>query len=42
MTSLKDVTLAEAGKFGSLNEFAFFDKVSPLTNRFNYISLTNH
>ena len=24
---LRDVTLAEAGKFGSLNEFAFFDKV---------------
>ncbi|CAG2120510.1 unnamed protein product, partial [Medioppia subpectinata] len=27
MTSLRDVTLAEAGKYGSLNEFAFFDKV---------------
>lgn len=27
MTSLKDVSLAEAGKHGSLNEFAFFDKV---------------
>ncbi|XP_064471314.1 paired amphipathic helix protein Sin3a-like [Ornithodoros turicata] len=27
MTSLKDVTLAEAGKHGTLNEFAFFDKV---------------
>ncbi|KAM7282733.1 paired amphipathic helix protein Sin3a isoform X6 [Ixodes scapularis] len=26
MTSLKDVTLAEAGKHGTLNEFAFFDK----------------
>ena len=24
---LRDVSLAEAGKFGSLNEFAFFDKV---------------
>ncbi|XP_076323407.1 paired amphipathic helix protein Sin3a-like [Tachypleus tridentatus] len=27
MTSLKDVTLAEAGKCGTLNEFAFFDNV---------------
>ncbi|KAI1292628.1 Paired amphipathic helix protein Sin3a [Halotydeus destructor] len=27
MTSLKDVSMAEAGKYGSLNEFAFFDKV---------------
>lgn len=27
MTSLKDVTLTEAGKHGTLNEFAFFDKV---------------
>ncbi|KAL3196074.1 hypothetical protein MRX96_015619 [Rhipicephalus microplus] len=27
MTSLKDVSLAEAGKHGTLNEFAFFDKV---------------
>ncbi|GIY36696.1 hypothetical protein CEXT_216131 [Caerostris extrusa] len=27
MTSLKDVTLTEAGKFGSLNDYAFFDKV---------------
>ncbi len=25
---LRDVTLAEAGKYGTLNEFAFFDKVS--------------
>lgn len=28
MTSLRDVSLAEAGKHGSLNEYAFFDKVS--------------
>jgi len=28
MTSLKDVSLAEAGKHGSLNEYAFFDKVN--------------
>lgn len=27
MTSLKDVTLSEATKYGSLTEFAFFDKV---------------
>jgi len=26
--SFKDVSLAEAGKYGTLNEFAFFDKVS--------------
>ncbi|ESO95141.1 hypothetical protein LOTGIDRAFT_232221 [Lottia gigantea] len=26
-SSLKDVSLAEAGKYGTLNEFAFFDKV---------------
>ncbi|XP_074602037.1 SIN3 transcription regulator family member A [Brevipalpus obovatus] len=26
-TSLRDVSLAEAGKYGSLNEYAFFDKV---------------
>ena len=25
--SLRDVSLAEAGKFGTLNEYAFFDKV---------------
>ena len=25
---LKDVSLAEAGKYGTLNEYAFFDKVS--------------
>lgn len=28
MTSCRDVTLAEAGKYGSLNDYAFFDKVS--------------
>ncbi|CAG0887572.1 unnamed protein product [Cyprideis torosa] len=27
VTSLRDVSLAEAAKYGSLNEFAFFDKV---------------
>lgn len=27
-STLKDVTLAEAGKYGTLNEYAFFDKVS--------------
>ena len=25
--TLKDITLAEAGKYGTLNEYAFFDKV---------------
>jgi hypothetical protein len=25
---LRDVSLAEAGKYGTLNEYAFFDKVS--------------
>lgn len=27
-SSLRDVTLAEAGKYGNLNDYAFFDKVS--------------
>ncbi|XP_071446323.1 paired amphipathic helix protein Sin3a isoform X2 [Hetaerina americana] len=27
MTSVRDVTLAEAGKYGTLNDYAFFDKV---------------
>lgn len=27
-SSSRDVTLAEAGKYGSLNDYAFFDKVS--------------
>lgn len=27
MSSCRDVTLAEAGKYGTLNEYAFFDKV---------------
>ena len=27
MGTLKDVSLAEAGKWGTLNEYAFFDKV---------------
>jgi hypothetical protein len=27
MSAFKDISLAEAGKYGSLNEFAFFDKV---------------
>lgn len=27
MVSLRDVSLAEAGKYGSLNDYAFFDKV---------------
>lgn len=26
--TLKDISLAEAGRYGTLNEFAFFDKVS--------------
>lgn len=30
MSSCRDVTLAEAGKYGSLNDYAFFDKVSVL------------
>jgi hypothetical protein len=28
MASQRDVSLAEAGKYGSLNDYAFFDKVS--------------
>lgn len=27
ISSVKDVTIAEAGKYGSLNDYAFFDKV---------------
>lgn len=27
MSSCRDVTLAEAGKYGTLNDYAFFDKV---------------
>jgi hypothetical protein len=27
VASLRDVSLAEAGKYGSLNDYAFFDKV---------------
>lgn len=27
VTSCRDVTLAEAGKYGTLNDYAFFDKV---------------
>lgn len=27
LSSFKDVSLAEAGKYGTLNDFAFFDKV---------------
>ena len=34
VNTLKDVSLAEATKYGTLNEFAFFDKV-----RFNDIKL---
>ncbi len=30
-TTLKDVTLTEAGKYGTLNEYAFFDKVYPFS-----------
>ena len=33
MGTLKDVSLAEAGKWGTLNEYAFFDKV-----RYNSLS----
>ena len=32
MSSFKDISLAEAGKYGSLNEFAFFDKVQMTRN----------
>lgn len=28
MATLRDVTFADAGKYGSLNDYAFFDKVS--------------
>jgi hypothetical protein len=35
MASLRDVSLAEAGKYGSLNDYAFFDKVSSEENCFH-------
>ena len=48
MGTLKDVSLAEAGKWGTLNEYAFFDKVrykltlardkSFIVNYFSYFS----
>lgn len=28
VASIRDVTIAEAGKYGTLNDYAFFDKVS--------------
>lgn len=28
VTSMRDITIAEAGKYGTLNDYAFFDKVS--------------
>ena len=36
--SLRDVSLAEAAKYGSLNDYAFFDKVS---YKRNYFPLVN-
>jgi len=30
----KDISLAEAGKYGSLTDFAFFDKVSHLVGSY--------
>lgn len=30
LSSFKDVSLAEVGKYGTLNDFAFFDKVSKI------------
>lgn len=41
MTSLKDVTLSEATKYGSLTEFAFFDKVVFLY-LLSFVLLPNH
>jgi hypothetical protein len=34
MASLRDVSLAEAAKYGSLNDYAFFDKVGYKGNYF--------
>ena len=31
----KDISLAEAGKYGSLTDFAFFDKVASFIQSFN-------
>jgi hypothetical protein len=38
MASLRDVSLAEAAKYGSLNDYAFFDKVSYKGNYFPLIN----
>lgn len=32
VASMRDVTIAEAGKYGTLNDYAFFDKVSNILN----------
>ena len=39
VTSVRDISIAEAGKYGSLNDYAFFDKVqfSPLTKSLSLI-----
>jgi hypothetical protein len=37
MASLRDVSLAEAAKYGSLNDYAFFDKVSYEGNYFRIV-----
>lgn len=49
MTCLRDVSLAEAGKFASLNEYAFFDKVRKVLksqevydNFLRFLLLYNH
>lgn len=41
MASLRDVSLAEAGKYGSLNDYAFFDKVSLEEVTFLLVKLGN-
>lgn len=41
VASMRDITIAEAGKYGTLNDYAFFDKVSfdPSTFYFVFITL---
>lgn len=35
--TLKDISLAEAGRYGTLNEFAFFDKVSARSSSHSHV-----
>lgn len=38
VASMRDVTIAEAGKYGTLNDYAFFDKVSNILNIYIFLN----